>query len=895
MLLMYLEKLQGQMRNKIFFPFLMLEFLFQTPSTIAAMNLEHQFEGEIANSDFGWRALLADTDGDGNSEVIISAPSATIGDSNGGSIVGAGAVYIYRATGELIQRLEGDQTNEQFGDWIVGKDLNADGKAELIVGAPRHSATPDHLEGAVFIFSYISPTADFPNGIFVQKNRLDGEYSSSRLGRVISTMGDLDGDGVDEILIGAPFNPIVGNPFGGAAYIISGKKAFDGASMVQGGALIRRWDGERETNLFASCLTGLGDLDGDGIPDLAVSVATDGPADQAEGWAFIFSGAKVRDGASFNDALLFKIAGAEPDQWLGNVVGHAGDLDGDGVSDLIVGAPGSREEQIGAVYLYSGKKTKEYFDSLGQKFDPSNPSLIGTSALILKIAGETANDNFGYSLATIGDFNGDGALDFIVGAHGAFSEECSSGQTSCIAGKAYLYSGTSLASASSTSSLLGTVSGSTSGEEAGRFVSGNGTMNGHPVVLVAAPKSNNRAGKAYLLSSDAVIQENTEPIPASTGHSDSGSSSTVSSSPPADSSGGANSASDSASTSAATSSASDQGNSGFGCNRDRLAQSNSWDAIAALILIGFPLWRWILKKGASDLIKSTYPIVLLISVYLLSLSSAAWGAGNQVNKTLTINTGMGVNNGSNKNLFTKDNPETQCAGLGPQKCEKGPFTDTSNPFSPNHDCSDAVQTNPNCVASYDPELPGGFVVIDNRFGRGAPCGPDDVNGPPFPYPCHTTGSINQLVPLGMDSTDTADNGKYSTFHMPPSLGAVGQPFYQYRSDTFGNLRVNHIEYGFDQNVQTESPQIMRIFFIVDSTTDANGQIVGNAVGSYRMTITDGSGAKCNVTTSNASSEGMFEAGSTGVITCVDRAGNVCQSVQFRPGKFSTQDSFVCPP
>lgn len=274
------------------------------------------------------------------------------------------------------------------------------------------------------------------------------------------------------------------------------------------------------------------------------------------------------------------------------------------------------------------------------------------------------------------------------------------------------------------------------------------------------------------------------------------------------------------------------------------------------------------------------PILLISILFFLAVPDFTWGAGNQVSKTLTINTGMGVNNNGNKNLSTNDANGVACSGMQADagNCEFGPFADTSDPFNPNDDCSPS-SFGDFCSSQFDPDLPGGFNLIDNRFGRGAPCGPNDTSGPPFPYPCQGKGSINQTVPLGID-----DPNSPSVTLSPPSLGGVGQPFYQFRSDTFGTLRVHHIEYGWDFDEDNE--QSMNIFFTVDSVTDANGQMVGNAVGTFRMTMDDNQDSNCTLTTSSVASEGRFESGMTGVITCVDRGGNLCQGSQFNPGMFA---------
>lgn len=110
------------------------------------------------------------------------------------------------------------------------------------------------------------------------------------------------------------------------------------------------------------------------------------------------------------------------------------------------------------------------------------------------------------------------------------------------------------------------------------------------------------------------------------------------------------------------------------------------------------------------------------------------------------------------------------------------------------------------------------------------------------------------------------------------------------------MRVHHIEYGFDLDLP--NAQNLKIFFNIDSVTDANGQMVGNATGTYRMTLNDNGmgsdGPNCNVTTGSVSSSGQFESGMTGVITCVDRAGNLCMGSTFTPATFS-RTSFFCPP
>jgi hypothetical protein len=884
-----------------------LFLLFLISSSVDAqtpLNPIGEFNTLESNSQYGWRALLADVDGDGAPEVVVSA---RMGAPNG--IRAAGSVFIYTAAGALISKIDGDQEDEAFGEWVLAKDLDNDERDELIIGAPGYTQTD--REGAVYIYSH-------PADVWIQKNRLVGEFSRSCLGRIHSVSPDLDGDGVDELLLGAPCNPVRGILNQGSVYIVSGKKAFDGDSLED--ATIKRWDTDvkwdpvaqtyqpSETFYFGSCLDGLGDIDGDGTPDFIVSAATStdrrldpGLTDQ-RGVAFIFSGKQVMGNVPFQDAVLFKIAGAIPKQWFGNVVmrigapNGKGDLDGDDVADILIGAPGNDPSVTGSVYVYSGAKAA----MLGEILDPNN------SALIVRIEGETAGDAFGYSVADVGYVDGDAVHDFAVGAQ--LADAGSNGNV----GKVYLYSGGSF-------NRIGTFEGQAAGERLGKFVSGTsqkGSIDGRAVFTAGAPHAEGNTGKAYLFSSNAIppsplpddaspAASSSSPSPQSLDSSGDANTTILSSSdagttpPPANiSSSPTDPVTGSVAEPTATSSgaATDSSSSGGGgCSINTLVQPKPGDIVATLILMGLPFWSSIskvtfkyLSKGGGFM-KENPGLLFIISLSFLMLPYSAWAAGNQTNKTLTINTGMGVNNGTNKNMTTNGDDGVQCAGMGAQDCEGGPFADTTDPFNPNHDCSNAFTTSPVCTSSFDPNLPGGFTVVDNRFGRGAPCGPNDTSGPPFPYPCHTKGSVNQIIPLGIDDP----NSPYIILS-PPSLGGVGQPFYQFRSDSFGNLRVNHIEYGFDQFIEADTTQILRVFFTVDSTTDSNGQLVGNAVGSFKMLIQDGSGAGCDVTTSNSSSEGRFESGSTGVVTCIDRNGNLCPSPQFSPGRWA-ETSFRCLP
>lgn len=256
------------------------------------------------------------------------------------------------------------------------------------------------------------------------------------------------------------------------------------------------------------------------------------------------------------------------------------------------------------------------------------------------------------------------------------------------------------------------------------------------------------------------------------------------------------------------------------------------------------------------------------------------GAADLNNRTFTVITGHGVNNGSDRTLFNDSVDRGIACGPGPGRgspdaCDSGFFGNTSDPFATNTNCG----LNAPCMP-FSPQLSSGFNLVDNQFGKNAPCGPNDT--PPFPYPCNTPGSISEQVPFGFNSN--------SVTMSPPTLGIPGQPFYTYNSVMSGTNRTHHTEYGFDLTLpgfDDTRIQIQRMFFVIDSTTDSSGQLVGNATGTFKMIINDGYLSQCNVTSADKGSSGTFTAGSTGVITCLNRDGSACPSTRFIPNLFTT--------
>jgi len=330
------------------------------------------------------------------------------------------------------------------------------------IGDVDHDGIPDLLVGAPNASVAASAAGRFyvlsgAGGALLLER--DGDNPGAHLGQSVAGPGDCNGDGAPELLVGAPGS----NAFGagaGRASLLSG--ATGAALVVVGGAAPGDQCG------FA--VAAAGDLDGDGALDLLVG------SPQASPGGLALAGS-VRAVSSASGAVLLTVAGTLAGGQLGSSVAGLGDLDADGMDDLVAGAPYSSGEleHVGRVTVYSG----------------------ADGALLQSTTGSAAGDALGWSVGDAGDVDDDGRGDVLVGAIG------SGGLDPGAAGTARVLSGRD-------ASVLAIFGGLAVGDQTGAAVAGAGDLdgNGLPDVIVGSPGSDGpaqNAGKVTFFSAIHVI------------------------------------------------------------------------------------------------------------------------------------------------------------------------------------------------------------------------------------------------------------------------------------------------------------------------------------------------------------------------------------------------------
>ena len=347
-------------------------------------------------------AGAGDVNGDGFADVIVGAPYYDNGQvDEGAAFVYFGGAGAFNTSADA--QLEANQADAYLGYSVAGAgDVNGDGFADVIVGAPRYG-NGQPVEGAALV--YFGGAGAFNTSADAQ---LESNQAGASLGNSVAGAGDVNGDGFADVIVGAPYYDN-GQAYEGAAFVYFGGA---GAFNTTADALL---ESNQADAWLGTSVAGAGDVNGDGFADVIVGAPRYDNGQTDEGAALVYFGGAGTFNTSADAQLESNQAGAS----LGYSVAGAGDVNGDGFADVIVGAPSYDNGQAyeGAAFVYFG-----------------GAGAFNTTADAL-LESNQANASLGWSVAGAGDVNGDGFADVIVGAR--FYDN---GQTN--EGAAFVYFGT---------------------------------------------------------------------------------------------------------------------------------------------------------------------------------------------------------------------------------------------------------------------------------------------------------------------------------------------------------------------------------------------------------------------------------------------------------------------
>ena len=378
-------------------------------------------------------------------------------------------------------RLTGEAAGDVAGISVSSAgDIDGDGFDDFIVGAERNDGGVGTFAGSSYVVlggQTLSGSVSLGTvGTSVQGFRVTGEAAFNHSGYSVSSAGDVDGDGIDDMVFGAYTNG-AGGPNAGAAYVVFGGQSLSGSisssSVVSGAVQGFRLTGEARSDFAGWSVSQAGDVNGDGVGDLIVSaVVNDAGANNAGAAYVVFGGQGLSGSVSLSAVGTtvqgFRLTGEAANDFSGRSVSAAGDVNNDGFGDLVIGGENVGGSGIGAAYVVLGGQGLSGSVSLTD---------VGTTVQGFQLNGVVAGDQAGRSVSSAGDVNGDGFDDVIVGALGSDLGSLNAGAAYVIFGGQGLTGDSSLAGVGTTIGGF-RLTGETTGDLAGRSVSSAGDVNG---------------------------------------------------------------------------------------------------------------------------------------------------------------------------------------------------------------------------------------------------------------------------------------------------------------------------------------------------------------------------------------------------------------------------------
>ncbi|MCF0051946.1 FG-GAP-like repeat-containing protein [Dyadobacter sp. LJ53] len=339
-------------------------------------------EGNQIGAQAGYAVSSAgDVNGDGYSDVLVGAPFFDSGETN------EGVVFVYHGSASglsanAVVTLQSNQNEAQFGTSVSSAgDLNKDGYSDVIIGAPFYTKG-ETKEGAAMVY-YGSALGLNSAATILESNQLNAKF-----GRAVEGLGDVNGDGFSDVIVGAPLYD-KGQIDEGAVFIYHGSAA--GINLLAANML----ESNQVKAQYGYVTAGAGDVNGDGYNDVIVGAYAYDKGHDNEGAVFVHLGSAV--GVNSNASVVLE--GNQINAQYGWSAATAGDVNGDGYSDIMVGS-----------YLYDYGQTNE-----GAVFVYHGSAQGIKASAAIRLESNQPEAKQGIAVACAGDVNGDGYSDVMIG------------------------------------------------------------------------------------------------------------------------------------------------------------------------------------------------------------------------------------------------------------------------------------------------------------------------------------------------------------------------------------------------------------------------------------------------------------------------------------------------
>jgi len=415
----------------------------------AASGAASTFTGKSDLGMFGSSVNTAgDVNADGYADIIIGGPYY----NNGVNAVGAAYLFLGSSTGIASCDLsatctptamyQGSATDAGFGEAVTAGDINDDGYDDVVIGAPIDPIG----NGYVYIY-HGGPALTGTLGTGDADAAIEGETDKSSHGAALDASGDVNGDGINDIVIGAPELDV--GTQNGKVYVFIGSATGIASCRVGTNCSVLATISAQAANdddYVGNSVANGGDVNDDGYYDVLIGAPNSTASNN--GRAHLFLGGPTLAGDLYPANSDATITGANNDDDLGASVAFAGDTNGDGIDDIVVGATQTPSTDDGYSCIFKGGATL-------------TGSIIPSSLTGACLYGGTTGDRIGESVNTAADLNGDDYDDVLIGARGAIGNK----------GRVYILTGSATGVADcdiSSCTPFGTVTGIAPGDQLAR-------------------------------------------------------------------------------------------------------------------------------------------------------------------------------------------------------------------------------------------------------------------------------------------------------------------------------------------------------------------------------------------------------------------------------------------